>query len=210
MKLAVFSESPADEAALRVLADAVVGFKTARAKIGPLQSRGWPAVRNLLPAVMRRLYYSSDADVLVVVCDSDDSTVHDAAHPNPAPWGLNCRLCMLRDVAAKTRDELHRRPGRGELRVAIGAAVPALEAWLLCAQDPRIDEEAWKRALAGADWPYTRYGLKRELYGTERPGLNHEMNVMVNHAQKLAGRRELLVERFPNGFGPLADALRHC
>jgi hypothetical protein len=210
MKLAVFSESPADEAAIRVLADAVVGFKTARARIGAIQSRGWPAVRNLLPAVIRRLYYGSDAETLVVVCDSDDSTVHELSHPRPAPYELNCRLCMLRDAAEKTLEELHPRPGRSALHVAIGVAVPALEAWLLCDDDSRIDEQAWKVALAGAPWPYTRYGLKRELYGTERPGLNHEMQVMVQHAEKIAARWQLLAERFPNGFGTLADALRHC
>ncbi|MEO6994654.1 MAG: hypothetical protein ABI273_13665, partial [Lacunisphaera sp.] len=52
MKLAVLSESPADEAALLVLVEGVLGspFTTVGSS---LRARGWPSVEQVLPAILR-------------------------------------------------------------------------------------------------------------------------------------------------------------
>jgi hypothetical protein len=62
MKVAILSESAADEAAVRVLADAVLRVRTQPAAIAPLRSRGHGAVVNVLPAVIKQLYYHTDTD----------------------------------------------------------------------------------------------------------------------------------------------------
>jgi hypothetical protein len=52
MKLAVISESPADEAAIKILVDAIVGEET---ELVPLRLRpgGWPHVLQLLPPIIK-------------------------------------------------------------------------------------------------------------------------------------------------------------
>jgi hypothetical protein len=75
MKLAILSESPADEAALGVLIEAVLGGPYLRVQAN-LRARGWPSVAQVLPAVIRHLHFNTDAEGLVVVVDSDDSVVH--------------------------------------------------------------------------------------------------------------------------------------
>ena len=68
LKLALLSESPADEAALRVLVGAVLGPFTV---VPPsLRARGWPSVEQVLPPILRHLHFRTEADGLVVVVDS--------------------------------------------------------------------------------------------------------------------------------------------
>ena len=82
MKLAILSESPADEAALRVLVEYVLGapFTTVHSA---LRARGWPSVEQVLPAILRYLHFQTEADGLVVVVDADDSPVHTIEHEAP-------------------------------------------------------------------------------------------------------------------------------
>ena len=54
MKIAILSESPADEAAIAVLAAAVLGGPFERVQPA-LRARGWPNVAQVLPAVIRHL-----------------------------------------------------------------------------------------------------------------------------------------------------------
>ena len=82
MKVALLSESPADEAVLRVLVDAILGEPAQIAPAG-YRARGWPNVLQVLPAVIRHLHFNTDVDTLVVTCDSDDTPVHTAAHDAP-------------------------------------------------------------------------------------------------------------------------------
>jgi hypothetical protein len=90
MRLAVFSESPADEAALRILTDGLLGQPTEPADLPALGTRGWPSVRQLLPAVMMNLHYGFHADELVLVVDSDLSPVHLPAHDATRPRTAGC------------------------------------------------------------------------------------------------------------------------
>src|SRR4029079_15868650 len=72
MKVALLSESLADEEVLRVLVGAVLGAAPQFLGAG-FRARGWPNVAQVLPAVIRHLHFNTDADALVVTCDSDDS-----------------------------------------------------------------------------------------------------------------------------------------
>jgi hypothetical protein len=100
MKVAVFSESPADEVAVRILVDATLGRATEPVALAGLRTRGWPAVKATLPVVIHQLHYNTDADALVVVADSDDSPVHDPSHDVPGANTAGCRLCELRAAAS--------------------------------------------------------------------------------------------------------------
>jgi hypothetical protein len=55
MKVAVLSESPADEAAIRIMVDRLLGQETHPVALPPLRSRGWPSVREILPSVYKAL-----------------------------------------------------------------------------------------------------------------------------------------------------------
>ncbi|HZP58845.1 MAG TPA: hypothetical protein VFB27_00875, partial [Opitutaceae bacterium] len=64
MNVAVLSESPADEAALRALVEAAFG-EPVRPVTYALRARGWPSVAQVLPGVIRHLHFHTDADGLV-------------------------------------------------------------------------------------------------------------------------------------------------
>ncbi len=78
MKVAILSESSADEAAVRVLVDALIGGATEVPARPRLQSRGWPGLMNVLPTIIGHLHYRTDCEALVVVCDSDQAPLHRA------------------------------------------------------------------------------------------------------------------------------------
>src|SRR5690554_1424757 len=67
IRLAVLSESPADEAAVVVIAEHVLEKKVVPFQ-PPLRRRpnGWPSVLKLLPVLTWFLYHRTDADGLVV------------------------------------------------------------------------------------------------------------------------------------------------
>lgn len=207
MKLAILSESPADEAALQVLVGYVLGgtFTTVQAA---LRARGWPSVEQVLPPIIRHLHFNTDADGLVVVVDSDDSTVHTSGHEVPGYHNPQCRICRLRAVFRRTARNLP--PARGRARVlrAVGLCVPAIEAWLLCGRDTSITEQAWLDGQAANHPPYTRKELKWKVYGTDRPSLQHELKRAVQEVSRHQGDVRRLENDFPHGFGALARDLR--
>jgi hypothetical protein len=206
-RLAILSESPADEAALQVLVRDVLKqpFTLVQAS---LRARGWPSVEQVLPAIVRHLHFNTDADGLVVVCDSDDSPVHTEAHEAPGYHHALCRVCRLRAAFRRTTKNLP--PARGRQRVlrAVGVCVPAIEAWLLCGRDTSVTEQAWLDGQASGVLPYTRRELKWRIYGTERPTLEHETKRAVQEVTRHHGDLRRLENDFPNGFGALARDLR--
>jgi len=208
MKLAVFSESPADEAAVRILVDAILGSPTQPVALAGLRTRGWPAVLSTLPAVIRQLHYHSDADALVVVADSDDSPVHDPSHDVSGGSAPGCRFCQLRAEASAVFAKLTPVSARRPLKLAIGLAVPAIEAWLLAGSDVHVTEPTWTRSLATKTRAYTRRELKRRVYGAEPVSLAVETERMRERAARLASDLSPLATHFPIGFGALADAVR--
>jgi hypothetical protein len=207
IKLAILSESPADEAALRVLVEYVLGgpFLTVQAS---LRARGWPSVEQVLPSILRHLHFNTDADGLVVVVDSDDSPVHTVEHEAPGYYHPFCRICRLRAVFRRVFKNLPRARGRERVLRAVGLAVPAIEAWYLCGRDTSVTEAAWVNGQAAGRPPYTRRELKWRVYGTERPPLPLEIRRAVQEVTRHQGDLRRLENDFPQGFGSLARDLR--
>jgi hypothetical protein len=206
MKVAILSESPADEAALRELVAGVLGGAVQFAAPG-LRARGWPQVGQLLPAVIRHLHFNTDTDALAVVVDADDSPVHAPEHDAPNYFHPQCRMCQLRAIFRQTVKKLP--PARGRERVlrGIGVAVPAIEGWYLCGRDEGVTEKAWVDGQARGRLPYTRAELKLRVYGTDRPTLPHEIQCAVAAAARHRPDTRRLEFDFP-GFASLATDLR--
>jgi hypothetical protein len=207
MKVVVLSESSADEAAIRILVNGVLGKETEDVPSLPLRSRGWPYVHRVLPTVIKFLHYRTDAEALVVIADSDDSTIHQSSHEQAGGEESRCRLCQLRNVFKETK--LGSVPGRAELKSAVGLAVPAIEAWYLCGVDPHVNEATWARKLQqGERITFTRNALKKQVYGTERPTIEIMTRYAVEAAARLADNLSEIERLFPNGFGPFANDVR--
>ncbi|HEY4302588.1 MAG TPA: hypothetical protein VGM73_17080 [Candidatus Didemnitutus sp.] len=207
MKLAILSESPADEAALRVLAGYVLGVPIDRIATN-LRARGWPSVEQILPFVLRHLHFNTGTELLVVVVDSDDTPIHTPDHDAPGYFQPQCRICRLRAVYRRTTRNLPPVHGRRRVLRAIGLAVPAIEAWYLCGRDTSVTEEAWVTGLASGRLPYTRRELKWRVYGTDRPSLPFEIRRAVEEVSRHRGDVRRLENDFPSGFGSLARDLR--
>jgi|SRR2546421_12764883 len=206
MKVAVLSESSADEAAIRILVNGILGRDTEATSDLPLRSRGWPSVIRVFPTVLKYLHYRTDADALVVVVDSDDSPIHEPSHETGGA-NVDCRLCQLRSVATSEIKKL-RPTGRDLLKIALGLAVPAIEAWYQCGLDPHVNEATWSRRLQSEPITYTRRTLKQAVYGTERPTIGIEEACAIKAATRLANDFSLIEQLFPNGFVPLARAIK--
>jgi hypothetical protein len=116
-------------------------------------------------------------------------------------------MCRLRQVIAQEQERLTP-TGRLPVRVAVGLAVPCLEAWLRCGHDRGVTEAAWRVALRENKFPYDSRRLKQAVYGTDRPSIHLETQHMVEEAQRLASRLSELETWFPGGFKPFADAVR--
>jgi hypothetical protein len=207
MKVALLSESPADEIAVRVLVESVLGGPISQVQPA-LRARGWPNVAQVLPPVLRHLHFNTDAAGLVVVVDSDDSVVHTAAHEAEGYFHPQCRLCQLRAVDRQTVKKLP--PARGRKRVlrCVGVAVPAVEAWYLCGRDERVTEAAWLQGQETGRPPYTRAELKWRVYGTDRPTLPHEIECALREVRRHRHDIRRLEGDFPGGFGALVRDLR--
>jgi len=210
MKVAIFSESPENEAAIRILVDALLGQPTevAHLHLSKLVTRGWPGVRGSLSDVLTKLHNRREADALVVVVDTDDSPVHQVEHEQPGSLDLECRLCYLRDVIRRTQAHLKPRAGMGPIKTAVGVAVTAIEAWYLCGIDPHATEAAWIQGLRSKRPPYSRDDLKKAVYGSARPSRLIEAQRATEAANRLAQDLSSLESNFPIGFGALADAVR--
>jgi len=210
MKVAIVSESPADEAAIRVLVDGILEEPTEPASPVRTRPQGWTDVLRVLPAVMREMHYHADTDGLVVVVDSDRSTPHEAEHEKPGGEQKACRLCSLHGLVRRVLEDLTPIPGRPRLRVAAGLAVPSVEAWYLCGVDPAVSEATWINARKRRELPYDVSALKRQVYGTDRPSVAEETAKAVGQAQRIVSEERLpqLERDFPMGFGSLARDLR--
>lgn len=139
MRVAILSESPADEAALRHFVDSALQISTVAPAALSLRSRGWPAVRDIFRTVALQLHYKAAADGLILVADSNHASV-------VADHSRN-RLRELEELADSIRRELKPVGSNPPLRIAVGVASPAIEAWLLCKDHSDISEAAWEKGL---------------------------------------------------------------
>jgi hypothetical protein len=202
MKIAVVSESPADEAAIKILVDAIVGEESDLYSVRT-RPAGWTRVFGLLPNIVNALHYGTDVDALVVVVDSDESPVHQGFHEVLQADNPGCRLCRLRSTVGLALNRLRGLPNRTSLKTAIGLAVPAIEAWYRCGLDPHVNEATWNRRLLGERITYDKRSLKIDVYGTHQPGLVLETDLAMLAATRLADNIPLLEQLFPAGFGCL-------
>ncbi|HUU83585.1 MAG TPA: hypothetical protein VM243_08780 [Phycisphaerae bacterium] len=209
MKVAVLSESPADEAAIRILVDGILGEETELPPPFRLRSRGWPSVRGILSSVIKHFQYQTDADGLAVVVDANGSPLDDPCAGEVAKGARRSRVAELHEVIEGVRGQLKQVPGRETLRVAVGVAAPAIEAWYLCGVDPGATETSWMRELAeGTQARGKILSLKRQVYGTDRYSIALETERAVEHARRLAKDLNLLEKHFPAGFGTFAKNVR--
>lgn len=128
MKVAYFAESPADQAALTILTESICGTRTEPVGHGGLRHRGWPAVRTVLRSVLLELHYHTDAEGFVLIVDSNGTPAHLPAHDPPNVAEPRCRLCQLRQLTDGILRQMRPLPGRPPLKIALGLAVPTIEA----------------------------------------------------------------------------------
>lgn len=206
MKLVVLSESPEDEAAVRILVDGILGLPTGHV-IPPFRASGWSQFPRVLPAVIRQLHYHTDADALAVVVDSDNSEAHRLAHVPLDSANQGCRLCTLRLIANQVQHNLTQIPDRDPLKTAFGLPIPALEAWFLCGLDPHATEAALIQR-PDARRQALRIKLKRSVYGMDRPSSKVRMARVTDEARRLVEILDEFERCFPNGFGAFARDVR--
>jgi hypothetical protein len=210
MKIAVFSESSADEAAIRIFIEGLLGRESQCAPMPPIRSRGHDAVFKYVPSVLNHLHYRTDAEALVVVVDSDRSPVHQPSHAEPGKAEEKCRLCQLLKIVADVRHDLRPRPRGRPVEIALGLAVPQVEAWYLAGRDPHVSEAAWIVGQQSGKPPYTSDSLKQSVYGTDEPLLEMETARAREEAERIVreGKLPLVEQLFPGGFGALANDVR--
>lgn len=209
MKISILGESPADEAAIKVLVEGILNSEI-QTVAPPLRLRpgGWTQVISQLPSFLKFLHYTTYAEALAVIVDSDNSLVHDENHDRIEGRDVRCRLCQIRNVVDSVKSSLTPVPGRGTIKTAIGLAVPAIEAWYLCEIDTHVNEATWARKLKSEQVIYTTKSLKKDFYGTERPSIRIETTRATEAAIRLANNISLLEQLFPNGFGSFARDVR--
>ncbi len=207
MKVAILSESPADEAMIFELVKGITNqlIEPISYKI---RHRGVEAVFGQLSAIYKSLHFTSDAIGLVIVLDSDTKPIHLPDHDEEGSENPKCRICKLRKDIIQIRQNLADRVHLSELKVAMGLAVPSIEAWCLCGKDRSVTETAWINGVKAGKLPYDVRKLKRLLYGTDRPSLALETEVVQREALRVVTEFPTIEDEFPNGFGILARELR--
>ncbi len=199
MRIAILGESVADERVLERLIQIELG-PTVTFVQKQLESRGWPSIRSVLPAIIRFLHYRDEADGLVVMADS-----------NHCPFGEDgtCqRQQQLIEIASRTLGVLTPISGKQLLRISVAVPCPAIEAWLLAHSHPNINEAEWKRGLARGKDPYSKSFLKEQLYGVERPSVIEETRCMLEAVNDSRFSVTELMVKFPEGYGNFATTIR--
>jgi hypothetical protein len=207
MKIGYYCESPADQAAMAVFTEGLLG-RPPESIIMDLEAHSVPGFFNALDGVFRGVHYHSDAEGLIVVVDCDDTPLHESAHEAMPDGQERCRLCQAKKIIARAQKQLKPRPDWPALKVAIGLAVPTIEAWYLVGKDPQAGEAAWKVGLAGGRLPFARPQLKAMVYGTDRPSLELETERAVREARRIIQEIKAIEAAFPVGFGLMAQEIR--
>ncbi len=207
MKIGFYGESPADQAAMAVFAEGILREPPEPINMD-LEAHSVPGFFSALDGVFRGVHYNSDAEGLIVVVDCDETELHDPGHDTAAVGGERCRLCQARKITAQARKQLKAMPGRPALRVAIGLAVPAIEAWFLVGKEHQVGEAAWIVGLAAGRPPFTKPQLKKLVYGTDRPSLELETECAVQEARRIINNIKAIETAFPAGFGLMAREIR--
>jgi hypothetical protein len=210
MKICIYSESTADEAALRILADALLGIASEPVLLSgaPLRARGFSTVFGLLPSIVRQLHFHSEAEGLLVAVDSDDGPVHTPRHNAHSSEAQGCRFCRLARRVQQSLSGLSHSPTKKLLKVAMGVPVPAIEAWLLFGKKHPVGEAHWQGNLPPKRGSELRQELKDMLYKDRRAPDSIRVQRAKEEATRLTGDLNSLEAAFPEGFGCLAKELR--
>lgn len=209
MKLAILSESSADDAAIKILIDAIIGEETEL--VSPhhrydFKTRGWPQALQLLPSFFA-YWYGTDAEAVVIIVDSDDSPIYQTEHEEENRANKECRYCLLRQKVEEVHSRLTLPDGRERMRVAVGIAVPAIEAWLCCLQNSRVNESVWGRRHT-ENILFDRKSLKKDVYGSDRASRQMIEDGSTRAVQTLIADIEEVKKRFPQGFGKLVEEIQ--
>jgi hypothetical protein len=198
MKLGILAESPNDEAAIRSICESILQCPI---EIIPRTSRsgGITTLTAALPVVIREFQFSSDALGLIVLADSN--------HTSLIPDSPKNRREQLLSTAERTLRGFSQGTGRARLRVTVAIAAPAIEAWLLSPRRDDINEAAWEKGIASNDYPYSKQQLKVWLHGAERGEAGPRLQTILTAAAKAATQITKLRAQFPNGFGKFHDDL---
>lgn len=208
MRIGFYSESPADQAALAVFAEGILGVPPEPISMKDLAGRGVGSVFKALDGVYRGVYYNSDAEAFVVVVDCDDTEMHSETHEAGESASQSCRYCTMRKIINRAKNQMRRVVGRPDLKVAIGLAVPSIEAWYLCGKNPGVGEAAWRAGVESGRQPFTRPQLKKLVYGTDRPGLELETERACEEAKRICNDLSRIEAAFPIGFAYMAAEIR--
>jgi hypothetical protein len=209
MKVAFFSESTADESALKILVSGILEDEIEETDLpNKLIYRSSTHLDRDLPAVISAVYYNSNADALIIASDSDDTPVHISEHEDKE--NDKCRLCQLKKAVEMSLSRLQTFEGKELLKVAVGVPVPAIEAWYLFGINPQVSENYWIRFQNGEKIRYDRRKLKELVYGTHRPSLQKETECAIKEATRIVENElfEGLTKDFPQGFGKMAGEVR--
>jgi len=77
MKIAYYCESPADQAAMAVFTEGILGEPPEPISLD-LEAHSVPKFFSALDGVFRGVHYNSDAEGLVLVVDCDDTELHES------------------------------------------------------------------------------------------------------------------------------------
>lgn len=207
MTIVFFGESTADQKALTVFTEGILGEPPELISMD-LEARTVPAFFSALGGVFRGVHYNSDAEGIVFVVDSDDTELHVSAHNTPGNSGERCRLCRIRKIITQAQNQLKPRQGRSPLKVAVGLTVPTIEAWYLVGKNSQVGEAAWSTGLGSGRLPFTAAMLKKEVYGEERLSLERKTECAVREARRVIGNIKAIETAFPIGFGLMAAEIR--
>ncbi len=94
--------------------------------------------------------------------------------------------------------------------MALGLAVPQIEAWYLVGCDPHVSEATWNNARKDGKFAYSSNQLKQKVYGTDRPSLELAIERAGDEAKRIVdgGKLPQLEKLFATGFGALAEDVR--
>jgi hypothetical protein len=207
MKIGYYCESPADQTAMAVFVEGILGEPPEPISMD-LEAHSVPAFFSALGGVYRGVHYNSDAEGLIVVVDCDNTDPHHLSHDPSAAGGERCRFCQAHKIITQARKQVKARQGRPALKFAIGLPVPAIEAWYLVGKEHQVGEAAWAVALQAGRVLFSRPQLKKLVYGTERPSLELETERAVQEARRIISNIQAIEVAFPAGFGLMAQEIR--
>ena len=134
MNVALLAESEVDQQILEYLVSTILAQRVDVALPRKFEVMGRPGVRNTLPSFVKHTHYCTNADRIVATADADGPLDHNQDER------CACRLCEPRGAALRGLGELQETQRQDLPTLAIGIAVPAIEAWLLVNKRPDMRE----------------------------------------------------------------------